>query len=136
MRSHGRKMLRRLPRAGALLALVLGVTVMGIALAAAAPNVPAPTIVNHPADPTSQTSASFTYSDTQPGVTYQCQLDAAGYTPCPSSGVSYAGPLAQGNHTFKVQALAAGKTSTATSFTWLVDLTTPTATLSFPAEGG
>jgi hypothetical protein len=108
---------------------------MGIALAAQ-PAVTAPTILTHPSDPTSQTSASFTYSDSQSGVTYQCQIDAGGYSACPTSGITYTGPLAQGTHTFAVRAVASGKTSTPTSYSWLVDLTAPVAKINFPAEGG
>lgn len=132
---RGLKIIGRLHWAALLAALVVGVTAISIALAAA-PAVTAPTLVSHPADPTNQTSASFTYSDTQAGVTYQCQVDASGYVACPSSGVSYAGPLAQGNHTFAVRAVSGTKDSAPTTFTWLVDLTPPTVKLNFPGEGG
>src|SRR5437660_12885876 len=91
----------RLPWGGLLATLLLGVASLGIAFAAQ-PAITAPTILSHPVDPTSQTSASFTYSDSQSGVTYQCEIDAGGYTACPSSGVSFPGPLAQGTHTFAV----------------------------------
>lgn len=94
---------------------------------------PTPTITSQPTNPTNQTSAHFTYSDTdtQP-VTYQCQLDGSGFTACSSSGITYAGPLANGSHTFKVQAVASTKNSPAATYTWTIDTTPPTVTLSFP----
>ncbi|HEY4896297.1 MAG TPA: hypothetical protein VII01_09420, partial [Solirubrobacteraceae bacterium] len=112
-------MRRRLTWRSALLvlAVVSALTAVGIALAAG-PAVTAPTITSQPANPTNQTSASFKYTDSQAGVTFQCQLDGAGYKACPSSGITYAGPLADGSHTFKVQAVSGTKTSAAASYTW------------------
>jgi hypothetical protein len=68
-------------------------------------------------------------------VSFRCQLDAAALSACPSSGITYAGPLTQGSHTFKVVAVAGTKTSSAASYTWTIDTTPPTITLSFPANG-
>jgi len=109
------------------LAVVSALTVVGIALAA--PAVTAPTITSQPANPTNQTSASFKYTDSQVGVTFQCQLDGAGYKACPSSGITYAGPLADGSHAFKVQAVSGTKTSSAASYTWTINTTPPTPTI-------
>jgi len=126
---------RRLTWRSALLvlAVVSALTAVGIALAAG-PAVTAPTITSQPANPTNQTSASFKYTDS-PGVTFQCQLDGGGYTACgtgPSSEITYVGPLANGSHTFKVQAVSSTKTSPAATYTWTIDTTPPTVTLSFP----
>jgi hypothetical protein len=118
------------------LAVVSAFVALGITLAAGATSAPAPTITSKPANPTNQTSASFTYTDSQAGVTFQCQLDGAGYSACPSSGIKYPGPLANGSHTFSVQALSGKKTSSAASYTWTIDTTPPTITLSFPRNGG
>ena len=58
---------------------------------------------NVPADPaeTSETSAEFTFSADQPGVTFTCSLDGADFVPCPSpvtvTNMSF------GGHTFEVQ---------------------------------
>lgn len=106
-----------------------------IALAAAANTVTEPTITSRPADPTNQTSAHFTYSDSQAGVTFQCQLDGASFVACPSSGITYTG-LEQGAHTFKVRAVSGTKTSSAAVFKWMIDTTPPTATLTFPDNEG
>jgi hypothetical protein len=105
----------------------------GIALAATAAST-APTITSKPANPTNQTSAHFTYTAAQAGATFQCQLDGSGYAACPSSGITYAGPLAQGSHAFKVQAISGGKTSAAASYAWTIDTTPPTVSISFPAN--
>jgi hypothetical protein len=116
------------------IAAVCALTAVGIALAAAAAP-PAPTIIAHPANPTNQTSAAFTYSDSQAGVTFQCSLDGAAFAACPAGGVSYPGPLAVGSHSFKVQAVAGAKTSSAASYSWVIDTTAPTATIAFPVSG-
>jgi hypothetical protein len=127
--------------------LLLGsLTVMivaGVSLAAAGafappaklPDPPAPTVGAHPANPASQTSAHFSYADTQTGVGFQCQLDGAPFGACPAGGVTYSGPLAQGSHTFKVRALAGTKTSAASSSQWTIDTTAPTASVSHPSDG-
>ncbi len=118
----------------ALAVLISALIAVSISLAAA-PAVTPPTITAQPAAPTNATSAHFTYADTQSGVSYQCQLDGAEYVACPATGVTYAGPLAAGSHTFKVQALAGTKTSAATTYKWTVDTTAPTVSLTFPDAG-
>jgi hypothetical protein len=100
----------------------------------APPEPPAPAITGHPADPTSQSSAHFTYTDSQSGVSFQCQLDGGSFSPCPTSGISYA-TLAERSHTFKVKALAGSKTSSTTAYSWTVDSTPPVTTISFPGNG-
>ena len=132
--THTRRALLLLPLTVVLLA--------GISLAAAGafgppppPNPPAPSINARPADPTNQTTAHFTYTDSQAGVSFQCQLDNASPSSCPAGGVTYAGPLAQGHHTFRVKAVAGTKSSSASSYTWTVDTTAPSASISYPGDG-
>jgi hypothetical protein len=85
---------------------------------------PAPAINSHPALTTNQTSAGFTFTDTQAGVTFVCSLDSSGFTAC-SSGQTYSG-LGQGSHTFSVEAKdSSGNLSTPASFPWTVDTTPP-----------
>ncbi len=125
--------------------LLLSLTALllaGISFAAAGafgppapPSPPAPSITSHPADPTNQTSAHFAYADSQSGVSYQCQLDGGALGSCSNAGLTYSGPLAQGNHTFKVKALSGSKSSSTSSYTWTVDTTAPSAAISFPADG-
>jgi hypothetical protein len=83
---------------------------------------PTPTITSTPANPTSQTSASFNFTDTQAGVSFLCQLDSGAFSAC-SSPASYPGPLTTGNHTFAVKAQdAAGNQSSPASFSWTIGL--------------
>ena len=93
-------------------------------------------ITGKPANPTNQTSASFTYTNSQAGVTFECSLDGASFAACPSSGITYKGPLADGSHSFKVQAVSGKKTSSAASYSWVIDTKPPSIALSFPRNGG
>jgi hypothetical protein len=133
-----KEMTRGLRRRSALIVLILSsaLAVAAIAVAATnAPSVPAPTITSKPANPTNQTSASFTYTDSQAGVTFQCALDGAAFSSCASSGITYSG-LAAGEHTFRVQAVGEKKTSSAASYTWTIDTSPPAIALSFPSSSG
>jgi hypothetical protein len=98
------------------------------------PTPPAPTITSHPADPTNQGTAQFAYADAQSGVTFQCQLDGGSFGSCPTSGISY-GSLSERSHTFKVKAVGGSKTSSTTSYSWTVDTTAPSVSISFPDSG-
>jgi outer membrane protein OmpA-like peptidoglycan-associated protein len=76
-----------------------------------------------PAQFTQNTDGTFTFSDAQSGVTYQCSLDGASWTAC-SSPVSFPG-LANGPHTALVRAIdPAGNVSPSTQYAWTV-MTTP-----------
>lgn len=87
---------------------------------------PAPSIDSRPADPTNSTSAGFSFSDTQAGVSFRCQLDGGGFSSC-TSPKSYSG-LADGSHTFDVKAVdPAGNDSGVASYRWTIDtVSTPT----------
>ncbi|MGA2284873.1 MAG: hypothetical protein ABSG55_01210 [Dehalococcoidia bacterium] len=108
---------------------VLGVGIAfwtGIALAG--PSVPTPSISSKPANPTNQTSASFTYTDSQSITRFECKLDAGAFAACGTTRPStktYSG-LAAGSHTFQVRAVSGSSTSSAASYTWTIDLTAPT----------
>ena len=56
---------------------------------------PTPAITSTPANPTNQTSASFSFTDTEAGVSFLCQLDGSGFSAC-SSPVDLLGPLSSG----------------------------------------
>ncbi|MHB8691452.1 MAG: hypothetical protein ACYDHH_09425 [Solirubrobacteraceae bacterium] len=104
-----------------------------LALASSGP--PAPTITSAPANPTSSTLARFTFSDSQAKVTFICSLDGSAYRTCMSPS-TYKG-LAEGTHSFAVEAKdATGTTSSPASYTWRIDLTPPSITIAFPADGG
>ncbi|HEY2939544.1 MAG TPA: hypothetical protein VGJ27_07005, partial [Gaiellaceae bacterium] len=86
---------------------------------------PEPTIdAGAPPGLTTQTSASFSFSDTEGGVAFRCQLDGQGFSPC-SPPAGYAG-LTDGSHTFEVRAVdAASNQSGVASYTWTIDTTPP-----------
>jgi IPT/TIG domain/Bacterial Ig domain len=106
-----------------------------------------PVLTSKPANPTNQTSASFSFTDTQTGVSFLCQLDGSAFSACTSPS-SYSG-LVQGSHTFSVKAQdTSNNQSAAASFTWNIEAViiafdqvaaatpqSPTATISvsFPA---
>ena len=85
-------------------------------------------ITNQPENPTSSTTADFSFASTEAGSTFRCSLDDGAYAVC-------AGPraftgLADGWHTVDVKATdAAGNTDpTPARYTWMVDTTPPDAT--------
>lgn len=82
---------------------------------------PDTTITSGPSGTVNTSSASFGFSSTETGSTFECALDAAAFSGC-ASPKSYAG-LANGSHTFEVRATdAAGNTdATPASRTWTVD---------------
>jgi uncharacterized protein YhfF len=90
---------------------------------------PQTAIVLAPGSPTSATSASFAFTSTETGSTFECRLDAGAWTAC-SSPRNYAG-LAEGSHTFEVQATdAAGNADgSPASHGWVVDTTAPDTTI-------
>jgi hypothetical protein len=94
---------------------------------------PAPSILAHPADPTNQTSATFSFSGS--GASFKCSLDGGAFGPCSSPKV-YTG-LADRSHSFQVEAVGPlGGTSAPASFAWTVDTKPPTVTTTFAADHG
>jgi len=95
-------------------------------LAASVKSTPAPTITSGPAagSVTSSTSATFSYSDSEKGVTFMCGLDGAALSACATSGITY--PVGAGIHAFVVAAQGVSP-SPSTSRTWTVDVTAPPA---------
>jgi DNA-binding beta-propeller fold protein YncE len=86
-----------------------------------------------PAALTSSTTASFTFHSSDGGATFRCSLDGAASAPC-SSGDSW--PVANGGHTFDVRAIdLAGNTSAPGSYSWTVDTTPPTVTITSGPSG-
>jgi large repetitive protein len=93
---------------------------------------PDTTLTSGPANVTSSTSATFTFTSSTPDSTFQCSLDGQTQTPC-SSPETYTG-LADGAHTFTVAAVdpAGNVDPTPASSSWTVDTTAPTVTLTSP----
>ena len=81
---------------------------------------PDTSITGQPSDPTSSTSATFTFGSTEAGSTFACSLDNGSFAAC-ASPKTYSG-LALGTHTLAVKATdAAGNTDpTPATATWTV----------------
>ncbi|MCW2765197.1 MAG: hypothetical protein JWO11_1156 [Nocardioides sp.] len=84
---------------------------------------PDTTITAGPTGTVTTTGATFQFSSSESGSTFECQLDAAAYAAC-TSPTTYTG-LAAGSHTFSVRATdAAGNTdATPATRTWTIDTT-------------
>ncbi|MGC1850881.1 MAG: hypothetical protein WA687_00415, partial [Solirubrobacterales bacterium] len=82
-----------------------------------------------PAGLTNSTTASFAFSGSDPGgsgiVSFECRRDGGVWAACPSPK-EYTG-LADGAHSFEVKAIdqAGNVDSTAATFNWTIDTTTP-----------
>jgi VCBS repeat-containing protein len=81
-------------------------------------------IDSSPADPSFDTSATFTFHSTESPSTFECKLDLASFDSC-SSPQTYSG-LTAGSHTFQVRAAdqASNTDASPASFTWVVILNT------------
>jgi hypothetical protein len=67
-------------------------------------NLPVTTIDTKPDNPTASSSVSFTYHANRPDTVFECSMDGTPFSSCPSDGANYS-ELAQGSHTFRVQAI-------------------------------
>ena len=91
---------------------------------------PVPTVDSGPGNSsTSGKDVTFTYSDTEGGVTFETQIDGLGWN-ANASPKSYTN-LSDGSHTFEVRAKdALGNTSNPRTRTWTVDaIAPPSATI-------
>jgi hypothetical protein len=88
---------------------------------------PKPTIDLKPLDPSNDRSPTLRFSDSQPGVTFECRLDSGPFSDC-SSPTTYNLSEAERRHTFRVRAVDGAKNrSDDTEYTWRIDLTPPPA---------
>lgn len=96
---------------------------------------PETTIEARPPDPSLSSTASFTYSSNEPGSSFDCQLDGAGFSHCPSFGITYTG-LGSGPHSFQVRAIDPSNnidpTPAGYSFDVVLGTTTPALPISAP----
>ncbi|HET7830257.1 MAG TPA: Ig-like domain-containing protein [Candidatus Limnocylindrales bacterium] len=101
----------------------------------AATAMPYTVIDGGPSGRVSATSASFDFSSTAPGATFECALDGQQYAAC-QSPAQYSG-LAEDVHTFQVRATDASNVVDPTPAlrSWTIDTTAPTVTLESPADG-
>jgi len=90
---------------------------------------PETTITARPPLLTNATTASFSFSSSEPGSTYRCRLDAASFAAC-TSPRTYSN-LSDGSHTFEVAAVdaAANVDPTPASASWTVDAASPETTI-------
>jgi hypothetical protein len=65
---------------------------------------PETTLLSKPPDPSTSATVSFTYEANEPGSSFECALDGAAFTSCPSVGISY-DSLATASHSFQVRAV-------------------------------
>jgi hypothetical protein len=86
---------------------------------------PNTSINSTPPSTTTETSASFSFTSTEPGSSFECKLDAGAYGSC-TSPKAYSG-LSTGAHTFSVRATdASGNVDgTPASHTWTVQAPEP-----------
>lgn len=90
---------------------------------------PTASIETEPTALTNSPTATFTYSSSKAGSTFECKLDDGAYSSCPTTGASFPG-LADGDHTFSVQATdIAGNTSEPVSYAWSIDTVVPRSTI-------
>lgn len=68
---------------------------------------PVTAIDSKPDNPTTSPAATFTYHASRPDVVFECSMDGAPFSSCPSSGASYS-QLATGSHTFAVRSVDLG----------------------------
>src|SRR5207248_5549660 len=90
---------------------------------------PNTTIDLSPADPSNNTTPSFSFSSSEGSSTFECRVDGGGWSSCTSPHTLAS--LSEGSHTFDVRATdQAGNTDgTPASYTWTVDLTAPNTTI-------
>jgi hypothetical protein len=80
---------------------------------------PTAAVLSGPSDLGASTSAIFTFTANETGVTFRCRLDAEAFTAC-SSPQTYTG-LSEGHHQFSVLAVdAAGNRGVAATYSWTI----------------
>jgi DNA-binding beta-propeller fold protein YncE len=95
---------------------------------------PTASITDHPTNPSGSTSASFSFTSDEGGSAFQCSKDGAAYTTC-TSPKTYSS-LTSTSHTFRVKAIdPAGNVSTAATYTWLIDTTPPSVSITSGPTG-
>jgi hypothetical protein len=96
---------------------------------------PDTTIASGPDDPTTSTTAAFSFTSTEAGSAFECSLDGAAFAPCSSPESS---SVAGGTHQFRVRATDAAGNADATpaAWSWTVDAAIPPRpTITAPADG-
>jgi hypothetical protein len=98
---------------------------------------PNTTLISTPTNPTTSTSASFTFTSSETPTAHECRIDGAAFATC-SSPKDYTG-LVAGSHTFDVRAVDAAGNADATpaTYAWTINsaAAAPTVTAKSPAAG-
>jgi hypothetical protein len=98
-------------------------------------SVPVVTIDSGPSNPSSSTSATFSFHATA-GSTFQCSLDDSTLSSCGGTGtgtINYSG-LNSSSHKFQVMATDAGGTGGLTAYPWVINTSlVPASVTSFPS---
>ncbi len=90
---------------------------------------PATLIDSKPAPFTNSTSATFSFHSNPAGASFECRLDRLSFQDCDSGTVTYAGPLSEATHSFRIRASNANGVGAPVTFAWTVDLTAPLANI-------
>ncbi|MGH2753201.1 MAG: Ig-like domain-containing protein [Actinomycetota bacterium] len=99
-------------------------------------------IDSRPSDPGNDASPTWTYSSTEPGVAFECELsDSSGvvspWTPCDSGSITYdLSSSPDDTYTFKVRVTDAVGNSAVRTDTYLFDTTDPDSAAIAPAASG
>ncbi|MFO0593676.1 MAG: Ig-like domain-containing protein [Myxococcaceae bacterium] len=96
---------------------------------------PDTTIASGPSGSSSSSTATFGFTATEAGSTFQCSLDGAAFAACPASA-TFSG-LAEGAHSLSVRAIdpAGNVDPTPATRSWTVDLTPPDTTITQAPSG-
>ena len=88
-----------------------------------------------PSNPSASATPTFGLGSTESPSTFECDLDGVGWAPCTTPFTTPS--LGDGSHTLKARATdaAANTDATEATFTWLVDATAPTGSITAPANG-
>jgi hypothetical protein len=96
---------------------------------------PAVTILSYPANPTRSIDASFSFSSAEAGTT-ECRLDGGVWGVCSSSTtMQYVNLAPNTSHRFDVRVTDAAGNAGGASYTWTIDTTPPTTTISSGPTG-
>ena len=95
---------------------------------------PNTSFLSTPSNPSANPTPTFGLGSTETPSTFECDLDGGGWASCSTPFTTPA--LGDGSHTLKARATdAAGNTDASEiTFTWLVDATAPTGSITSPAE--
>ena len=89
-----------------------------------------------PADPSSDTTPTFGFASTEAPATYEVNLDGGGWVAA-STPLTISPALSDGSHTLQLRAsdIVGNQDATPAAYTWLVDDTNPTGSVTAPADG-